>query len=53
MLSKADSGSFLWQDKATSTLDAIASVGICLGVLVMSKGQEEIYLVHLSSLLFR
>ena len=56
MLSLVDSDSSFWWDRTASTLDTIASVGICLGVTgclspwestcvsVSSKRREEIFL---------
>ena len=60
-LTSVDSGSFCWRDRTASTLDTIASVGICLGVTeclspeesicvsISSKGPEEIFLTQLAS----
>ena len=61
MLSLVDSDSSCWRDRMASTLDTIASVGICLGVTeclspkestcvsVSSKGREEIFLTQFAS----
>ena len=65
MLSVVDSGSSRCRDRAASTLDTIASVGIRFGVTecfspydstrvsFLSKGREEMFLTQLSSGLLR
>ena len=65
MLSFVDSGSSRCRDRAASTLDTIASVGIRYGVTecfspydsrrvsFLSKGREEMFLTQLSSGLLR